>query len=529
MTSAAELLRQGRRDEVWTKYCGFLDLTMDEFMELQERLLMGQILRLGNSRLGQELLGNRLPSSVEEFREAVPLTTYHDYLPFLVQGQEEILPAKPQVWARTSGRSGEYECKWAPYSKRMVEKAGEFAIAAFLLGSCSDRGDVRLTPNDTCLYTLAPPPYFTGAVVAQGLKEELQPTFIPSLEEGDGMGFEERIREGFKRALTTGIDLFYGLSSVLVKIAEQFQDGGGDLEFSPSMINPRLLYRVGRGMVRSKAQRRGMLPKDLWKVKAIVAGGMDTAFFKDAIETYWGVAPLEGYGGTELVGVALQAWNRKGMTFLPDCNFLEFIPEDEFVRSLDDPDYQPSPLTMDQLRPGVYELVVTNFHGGVFVRYRTGDLIEIISMQDKEIGVALPQMVFHARADGVIDVGGFTRLTEKAMWRALEDAQIPYVEWMMRKEYLEGRPSLHLYVELEDGYRPGEVQSRVSTTLREQDPGYGDLETMLGLEPLVVTKLSAGAFSRYQQVMRASGADLAHLKPPRVNPSDEIVYRLLGV
>jgi len=411
----------------------------------------------------------------------------------------------------------------------MVTKAGEFAVAAFLLGSCSDRGDVRLAPHDTCLYTLAPPPYFTGAVVAQGLKEELQPTFIPSLEEGDKMQFEERIREGFNRALSTGIDLFYGLSSVLVKIAEQFQSGGGQIEYSPRMMNPRLLYRVLKGLVRSKAQGRGLLPKDLWKVKAIVAGGMDTAFFRSAIENYWGVAPLEGYGGTELVGVALQAWNRKGMTFLPDCNFLEFIPEEEFFRSLDSSNYQPSTVPMDEVQPGVYELVITNFHGGVFVRYRTGDLVEIVSMQDREIGVALPQMVFHARADGVIDIAGFTRLTEKAIWQALEGSQVPYVEWTMRKEYLDGRPALHLYVELEDSFRTEEVQGRLSDKLRDQDPGYGELETMLGLEPLLVTRLSAGAFARYQQTMRAAGADLAHIKPPHINPSDEITQRLLSL
>lgn len=528
MTTAAELLRQGRRDEVWTKYCGFLDLTTEEFIELQERLLMEQIHLLGKSKLGRRLMGDGLPSSVEEFRKTVPLTVYRDYLPLLVQGQEEILPAKPQVWARTSGRSGEYECKWAPYSRRMVKKAGEFAIAAFLLGSCSGRGDVRLAPNDTCLYTLAPPPYFTGAVVAQGLQEELQPTFIPSLEEGDNMDFEERIREGFTRALSTGIDLFYGLSSVLVKIAEQFQEGGGELEFSARMLNPRLLHRVVKGLVRSRTQGRGLLPKDLWKVKAIVAGGMDTAFFSRAIEDYWGVAPLEGYGGTELVGVALQAWNRKGMTFLPDCNFLEFIPAEEFFYSMEDPGYQPSTLTLDGIRTGVYELVITNFHGGVFVRYRTGDLVEIVSMEDRETGVALPQMVFHARADGVIDVGGFTRLTEKAMWQALKEAQVPYIEWTMRKEYLDGRPTLHLYVELEDGLRPQDIRSQLGDRLRDQDPGYGELETMLGLEPLVVTKVSAGAFTRYQETMRASGADLAHLKPPRVNPSEEIMKRLLS-
>jgi hypothetical protein len=98
----------------------------------------------------------------------------------------------------------------------------------------------------------------------------------------------------------------------------------------------------------------------------------------------------------------------------------------------------------------------------------------------------------------------------------------------MRKEYLDGRPSLHLYVELVDGLKPEDIKSQVSNKLREQDPGFGDLETMLGLEPLAVTKVAAGAFDRYQETMRAAGADLAHIKPPRVNPSDEIMQRLLS-
>ena len=43
MTTAAELLRQGRRDEFWQRYCGFLDLSIDEFMTIQQRLLTEQL------------------------------------------------------------------------------------------------------------------------------------------------------------------------------------------------------------------------------------------------------------------------------------------------------------------------------------------------------------------------------------------------------------------------------------------------------------------------------------------------------
>lgn len=532
MATAAELLRQGQRDEVWGKYCGFLDLSLEEFMEIQERLLMEQIDLLSKSELGRRLLKDKAPTSVEEFRQALPLTGYADY-PYLVgeivedAPSGDVLPVKPRLWARTSGRSIEQDFKWAPYSNEMVKKIGEFAVASFLLASCSGRGDVRLDAGDACLYTLAPPPYFTAAV-ARGLSEQLDPAFIPPLAEGNGMQFGERIQEGFKLGLKTGIDLFYGLSSVLVAIAEQFEHGSGSFKFSTEMLHPRLLYRVIRGLVRSKISGRGLLPKDLWKVKGIVAGGMDTAFYSDAIEAYWGRKPLEGYGGTEMGGVALQAWNNKGMTFLPDCNFLEFIPEEDFFKSVSDPDYQPPTRRLDEVELGVYELVITNFHGGVFIRYRTGDLIKIISFGDEELGIDIPQMSFHARADGVVDVAGFTRLTEKAVWQAIEESGAPYVDWAIRKEYVEGKSMLHLYLELREEVGDKDIKVSIHQSLKEKDAGYAALENMLDFDPLIVTVLPPGAFARYMEEMRASGADLAHIKPPRINPKEEVVNRLLS-
>jgi hypothetical protein len=77
--NSRKLLEEGRRDELWMKHCGYFTLTPDEFMDVQKRLLLEQINLLGKSQIGKEMFGDRIPTSVEEFRQNVPLTTYSDY------------------------------------------------------------------------------------------------------------------------------------------------------------------------------------------------------------------------------------------------------------------------------------------------------------------------------------------------------------------------------------------------------------------------------------------------------------------
>ena len=43
LTNLEEMLRQKEYDKIWVKYCGFLDLNIKEFMQIQHRLLMEQI------------------------------------------------------------------------------------------------------------------------------------------------------------------------------------------------------------------------------------------------------------------------------------------------------------------------------------------------------------------------------------------------------------------------------------------------------------------------------------------------------
>jgi hypothetical protein len=528
VTSAVELLRQGRPAEIWQKYCGFVDLSLAQFMDIQKDLLLEQLDLLGRCELGRMLLCHKTPAGIEEFRQTTPLTTYADYAPYLTEQREDILPEKPVAWARTSCHSGDATPKWVPYSRRMYDVTNSHALAMLIFGSSPHRGEFVFEIDDTILSTLAPRPYFSGAVVARGILDQFPFRYIPPLDAAEQMDFQSRINEGFKLALKENIDVFYGISSVLVKVGQTFEEHAGGMDIS-SLLHPRALLRVGRALLKSKLAHRPMLPSDLWPVKAIACGGTDTAIYRQRIEQYWGRPPVEAYGGTEFGVLATQTWGQS-MTFFPDASLLEFIPEDEHIKSREDPRYVPRTVMLDELvAGGVYEIVMTNFHGGIFVRYRIGDLIKITALRDEANNIAIPQMVFYSRADDVIDLASFVRLTETTIGWALEHAHVGYVEWAVIKEVRQGALLLHFYIEpkAEEHRSATEIADAIDRELRELDEGYRDLHEMLGWQSPDVTLLARGTYQRFALEKQAAGAELAHLKPMRMKPSDDTVRDLL--
>lgn len=527
MTKASDLIRQGRRDEVWQKYCGFLDLNLDAFMDIQKRLLMEQLHLVGRSKLGRILMGDEVPRDLEQFRERVRLTTYEDYAPYLNEQREDVLAQKPVAWAHTSGRSGSY--KWAPFSERAFTKVGEGVLTALILATTRKRGNVCLRPGDVLVYNVAARPYISG-FAALSLAESFDLHYVPSVAEMEQMTFEERIQAGFQMGLRTGIDVIGSISSVLVKVGEGLAEGASSGGLSPGLLHPFVLLRLARGWLSSRLAGRPLLPKDLWRVKGVIAGGTDTAIYRQKLMEYWGVEPYEAYGCTEAAAVmALQAWNRRGLYFLPDICFWEFVPEPQWIRWREDQDYIPDTVLLDEVRVGQrYEVVMTSFYGGPFLRYRLHDLVRFTSLRDEKAGIELPSMVFAGRDSDLIDLAGFTGLIdEKLVWQAINKTGIAYEEWAICKEMISQHPGLHLYIELKEDLSHENVAQRVHDAMKDLNPFYADLEHFIDSRPLDVTLLSPGTFSRYLEERRAEGADLVHLKPPHMNPPDEVVTRLI--
>ncbi|HHE42075.1 MAG TPA: GH3 auxin-responsive promoter, partial [Dehalococcoidia bacterium] len=258
MIRPIDLLREGRKDDMWQMCCGFLDLSLEQFMTIQRRLMQEQLQLLGASELGRKVMRGARPTTIDEFRKVVPLTTYDDYIPELTEKREDTLPAPVAQWVRTSGYTGKYEAKWIPLSERFVQETEKLCGAIAILCLANHRGDMsKVRQHLKVLSTFASPPYASG-VIAGLLQQAINCDYLPS--NAAELGFVDKVKKGFDDALEEGLDGFGGLPSVLVTVGEQLKQQAGNIDRSRLLRRRRALLRVLRGLVRSKLAGRAMLP-----------------------------------------------------------------------------------------------------------------------------------------------------------------------------------------------------------------------------------------------------------------------------
>lgn len=515
-------------DQIWQEYCGFLDLSLSEFMKIQNRLMLEQIELYANCELGRRIMKGKVPTTVDEYRQMVPLTKYEDYADILLPKVESALPSKPLLWIETTWEGGINPVKVAPYTESMVKCHKGIFLTCMILATSNKKGHFTLRGGENFLYGMAPLPYLTG-IVPHVISDELSLNFLPPVKEAEAMSFGQRNKVGLKLGMQNGIDLFFGLSSVIAKISDTFVSGSS----SGGVINifknsPKMNYRYIKAWIKSKVEKKPILPKDIWKLKGLICAGTDTANFKNLIEQYWGVRPLEIFGGTEATCIATETWSKNGLVFFPEVCFYEFIPKAEIDKNYEDPSYVPNTYLLDEIVVGnEYELVISNFKGGAFARYRVGDIFKCLSLSNQVDGIKVPQLAYVDREPGIIDISGFTRISENTIDEALELSKLDITEWFAVKEFDESkRAFLHLYVEVgTDGMRgpvtKDLIKEHLSIYFRYVDTDFKDLKSLLGIDPLKVSILLAGTINQY--------CDLFNRHLRRMNPSHYDVVEILKI
>lgn len=523
MTFEEKLVNQ-EYDRIWQEYCGFLDLDLESYMKIQRRLLEEQIKLWSSSPLGQKILNGRRPSGVSEFRSMVPLTTYDDYADVLLMKKEEMLPDKPIIWLQTTWEGGKHPIKVAPYTRGMLETYKNNIITCLMMATSKGRGSFNIDVGDTFLYGLAPLPYITG-LIPLGLSDQFHMEFLPPVNEAVNMTFSERNKRGFKMGLSKGIDFFFGMGSVayyvsksIASLSEGSKRGGSPLKKLLTMP-PSMAIKYVKAKKQCQKEERHLMPKDLFQLKGFLCAGTDNRCYKDDLEELWGIRPVEVFAGTEPSFVGTETWNRNGLYFFPDSCFYEFMPEEEMYRNMEDTSYVPKTVCMDEVVPGeVYELVVTVLKGGAFARYRVGDMYRCLGLTSKEDETRIPRFEYIDRVPDIIDIAGFTRISENSIKNVIELSGLEVAGWVALKEFTadKGRPFLHMYVELTPGAIVNRAVSRellkehLTIYFKYVDQDYHDLKHILGMDPLEITVLKCGTFKAYEE---KTGKPLRHINP----------------
>lgn len=525
-------LKKCSSSEIWQEYCGFLDLSLPEYMQIQKRLLMEQVELMSRCELGKRFFRKCVPSSVEEFRSTVPLTRFEDYADVLLPQKEEMLPEKPVIWLHTTWEGGDFPSKRAPYTESMLETYKRNIIGAMLLATSHERNHFNVQSGMRVLYSLAPLPYATG-MFPDLISSEICLRFMPSVREARQMSFSQQMKKGYKLAVQHDMNLFFGMSSVLygaTKSLDALLGGGGKTRLRDLLvINPRMLWRLIAAKYRQKRDGTPIKPKDLFHLKGFVCVGTDTALYKNDLEEAWGIRPLEIAGGTEPTCLGTETWSKNGLVFYPDACFYEFIPESELRREMEIPDYQPKTYLMDELVAGQkYELVITVLKGGAFLRYRVGDMYRCLRLQNPLDKIDLPQFEYVDRVPTVIDIAGFTRITKREIDKVIALSRLPIGAWFAVKEYdKDGRSYLNLYTELDQdddqsvSFCRSLLRDHLSLYFRSYDGDYKDLRRLLNVDPLRVTLLKSGTVERYERENNC--------KVPTVGAPREVVLEILNM
>ena len=519
--SLSEQLQKQQYQEIWNQYCGFLDLNMEEYMNIQKRLMEEQISLWSSSTIGKTILKGKTPGNIEEFREMVPLTDYEDYADILLRKDGDSLPGNPVIWIQTTWEGGKHPIKVAPYTRSMLDTFRNNVVACLLLATSQEKGKFSYEEGDKMLYGLAPLPYATGLLPLL-LGEETDIRFLPEVKEAVNMSFSQRNKLGFKLALQKDVELFFGLGSVAYAVSQSLSSSGAGSKDLASLLkcDPHMLYRIAKAKRLSKKENHAIRPKDLFGLKGFMVAGTDNRCYKDELEELWGIRPMEIFAGTEPSLIGTESWTRKGMYFFPDSCFYEFITEADIEKNEENPSFVPHTLLMDEVVPGeIYELVLTVLKGGAFARYRCGDMYRCVGLSNREDGTRIPRFEYIDRVPSIIDIAGFTRISENGITSAIRLSGLPVHNWAAAKEFNENnRPFLHMYVEVEKGALAERAVSSeilkeiLSTYFKYIDQDYRDLKKILGMDPLVVTILKCGSFGAYSEKY---GKTLRHMNPSR--------------
>jgi hypothetical protein len=130
-------------------------------------------------------------------------------------------------------------------------------------------------------------------------------------------------------------------------------------------------------------------------------------------------------------------------------------------------------------------------------RYLMPDIMECTALGDDALETDQPVFHYYSRADRIMDLHNFTRITEEELILMLRESGIPWVDFTAEKVNENHKDYMKIYIELSKPMSEEEVFSKLNRALTEFDRDWHDLVDFLKFVPLKVEVLPRGIFNSY--------------------------------
>jgi phenylacetate-CoA ligase len=377
-------------------------------------------------------------------------------------------------FSTTGGTTG--TSKWIPYSRKDIE----------LFLEIRDRYYRYMPPLEglKCVAVSTPAPFAENGISAF---ERIRGMMTHAQREGVDICITRADDEdAFKFALDMKPNFIAAFPSFAARSAEMIAERA--LEIARQELHKHRSLRNLAAYLITRVKK--IRPKELSKYKWGLFGGEPLDPYREILRNEFGLEPYEFYQFTEFMCPAVECNVHDGMHLCMDVCLAEIISERELERENQDPDYTPKAIPLWKAERGLRgEYVATSFGEALpLIRYRSGDLIRVVSTEPCQCGITHPRIKVPRRSDTTVCLGAIRFPAEQLEEKLLAMTQYGKAQrWQLRIARKGYRQKLLIRIE-----PCGEITDRVSF-IKEISRRLGELkvlktgvENRLVVEPVVI-------------------------------------------
>ncbi len=370
--------------------------------------------------------------------------------------------------------------KWVPIGGQDLETTRRVGFRTSYFGK------VPSTRKDVALGVLAPAPFISDTGFWPGLVNELRGDGPQDIESGECVLFSfDEAADSVTMALKRRMTVVVAFPSLMMRIAE------GITEEAPRAA--QALFKEKRSLLTLLAylftKVRKVQPRDMVRVHTGVFAGEPLAPYRKPLYDAWGLKlSYNYYTFSEYQVPLIECSAQDGLHVWMDVSLPEIIYQADLDREHEEEGFVPPAHPLWEASAGDEgELVLTHW-GDAFplVRWRTSDLIRVVSTQPCPCGRTLPRVNFLQRSDDMVNLG-VIRVSTFEFKEKLDSIARPasVARWQLRVSRQGYKPLLQILVRPAGPVDEAEMAAAVKAAVDQLQSLRAGIDNGLIYEPVV--------------------------------------------